>query len=192
MNYKILLLLLLSTNMCSGYIYSKCDFYNDLDTCIDNTLCQWCNITDKINITNTGICKPNTICLYNNTNCVSNNKLNNVCNVLDIFISLSLIFMLFGSIIYISYFSSNIINKYFYIPDDDLEGIRTRKKEKAIILTIINVLLFIPPIVLWILGSMIFLYYTIFLMLLIVLLTCTSTGNYIKKKKIKSGYVTIQ
>ena len=177
MTYKILLLLLF-TNICSGYIYTKCDFYDNVDTCIDNTICQWCSN----NITNVSTCKTNSICLYNNTDCVSNNKLNDVCNVLDIFISLSLIFMLFGSIIYISYFSSKIINKYFDIPNDNGDAIRTRKKEKAIILTIINVLLFIPPIVLWVIGSMIFLYYTIFLMLLIVLLTCTTTSNYIKKK----------
>jgi len=187
MTCKILLLLGL-INVCSGYIYSKCDFYNDLDTCIDNTLCQWCSN----NITNVSICKTNSDCLYNSTNCVSNNKLNNICNVLDIFISISLIFMLFGSIIYISYFSSQIINKYFDIPNDNGDAITTRKKEKAIILSIINVLLFIPPIVLWIIGSMIFLYYTIFLMLLIVLLTCTTTSNYIKKKKEKSRYVRIQ
>ena len=138
MTYKILLLLGL-INVCSGYIYSKCDFYNDLDTCIDNTLCQWCSN----NITNVSICKTNSDCLYNNTDCVSNNKLNNVCNVLDIFISISLIFMLFGSIIYISYFSSQIINKYFDIPNDNGDAITTRKKEKAIILSIINVLLFL-------------------------------------------------
>ena len=187
MNCKILLLLGL-INICCGNIYSKCDFYYNMDTCIDNTLCQWCTN----NITNISICKTNSECLYNSTECISNNQLREVCNVLDIFISISLIFMLFGSIIYISYFSSQIINKYFDIPYDNGEAIRTRKKEKAIILFIINVLLFSPPIVLWIIGSMIFLYYTIFLMLLIVLLTCTTTRQYIKKKNKKSRYTLIQ
>ena len=177
MNYKILLLLEL-INVCLGNIYSKCDFNYNMDTCIDNTLCQWCTN----NITNISICKTNTECLYNSTECISNNQLLEVCNVLDIFISISLIFMLFGSIIYISYFSKKIIDKYFDIPSDNGEAIRTRNKEKAIILTIINVLLFIPTIVLWIIGSMIFLYYTIFLMLLIVLLTFTTTKKFIKKK----------
>ena len=186
MNYKILLLLLF-TNVCSGHIYSRCDTYNDLDTCIDNPLCQWCTN----NITNVSICKTNTECLYNSSECISNNQLLEVCSVIDIFISLSLIFMLFGSIIYISYFSKQIIDNYFDIPSDNGEAIRTRNKEKAIILTIINVLLFSPPIVLWVIGSMIFLYYTIFLMLLIVLLTCTTTKKYIKKKNKKSVYTQI-
>ena len=190
MNYKILLLLLF-TNVCSGHIYSRCYTYNELDTCIDNPFCQWCNVTNKINMTKIGICKTNTDCLYNRTECISNNQLVKVCSVIDIFISLSLIFMLFGSIIYISYFSKQIIDKYFDIPSDNGDAIRIRSKEKALILFIINVLLFSPPIVLWEIGSMIFLYYTIFLMLLIVLLTCTTTRKYIKKKNKKSGYTQI-
>lgn len=187
MNYKILLLLLFS-NICSGHIYSRCDMYNELDTCIDNPFCQWCTI----NMTKIGICKTNTECLYNSTECISNNKLKQACNVVDIFISLSLIFMLFGSIFYVSYVSKLILDKYFDIPSDNGEAIRDRIKEKALILTIINVLLFIPPIILWIIGSMVFLYYTIFLMGLVVLLTCsTTTRKYIRKHNQKSAYTQI-
>ena len=72
------------------------------------------------------------------------------------------------------------------------EGERERVGDTARAIFIINVLLFSPPIVLWEIGSMIFLYYTIFLMLLIVLLTCTTTRKYIKKKNKKSGYTLIQ
>ena len=197
MNTKILLLLLF-TNVCLGNFYSKCDSYNELDICIDNPFCQWCNITNEQNmtneqnITNIGICKTNSECLYNSTECISNNKLRNVCNVVDIFISMSLVFMLFGSIFYVSYVSKLILNKYFDIPSTDGDGMRDRIKEKALILTIINVLLFIPPIILWILGSMLFLYYTIFLMGLVVLLTCsTTTKKYIIKNNKKSAYTQI-
>jgi hypothetical protein len=190
MNYKIFLLLL--TNLCLGDAYSSCDSYNELNTCIDNPFCQWCNVTKEQNMTNIGICKQNSECLYNSSECISNNKLNGVCNVVDIFISMSLVFMLFGSIFYVSYVSKLILDKYFDMPYDNGEAIRDRIKEKALILTIINVLLFIPPIILWIVGSMVFLYYTIFLMGLVVLLTCsTTTRKYIRKHNQKSAYTQI-
>ena len=69
---------------------------------------------------------------------------------------------------------------------------RERTKEKAIILTIINVLLFTPPIVFWIIGSVAFIYYSIIIMGLVVILSCsTITTKYIKKNKEKSAYTQI-
>ena len=199
MNTKLIIfnVLFLLTNLCQGHIYTRCDNYIQLDQCIDNPFCQWCNISNKTNITYitySSICKPNTECVYNNSECISNNKLNELCNLLDIFISLSLIFMLFGAMFYVSYFTKNLVDKYFDIPIDNGEAIIKRGKEKVMILLIVNILLFIPPIIFWIIGSMAFIYYSIFLMGLVLILTCstTTTKYYNKNKhKQKSAYTQI-
>jgi hypothetical protein len=94
---------------------------------------------------------------------------------------------------YISYIAKQIIDKYFDIPAiGNGEAMRERTKEKAIILTIINVLLFTPPLVFWIIGSVAFIYYSIIIMGLVVILSCSAiTTKYIKKNKEKSGYTQI-
>jgi len=94
---------------------------------------------------------------------------------------------------YISYCAKNILDKYFDIPSiGNGEAIIERTKEKAIILTIINVLLFSPPIIFWIIGSVAFIYYSLIIMCLIMILSCSTVSTkYIKKNKEKSAYTQI-
>jgi len=94
---------------------------------------------------------------------------------------------------YISYIAKQIIDKYFDIPSiGNGDGMRERTKEKAIILTIINVLLFSPPLVFWIIGNIAFIYYSLIIMSLVIILSCsTVTTKYVKKNKVKSAYTQI-
>jgi hypothetical protein len=94
---------------------------------------------------------------------------------------------------YISYIAKQIIDKYFDIPSiGNGDGLRERTKEKAIILTIINVLLFTPPLVFWIVGSIAFIYYSLIIMSLVIILSCSKlTTKYVKKNKVKSAYTQI-
>ena len=130
----------------------------------------------------------NTQCFYNNTECVSSSQLNYMCSLFDFFIIVGLLFILFSSMVYISYIAKQIIDKYFDIPAiGNGEAMRERTKEKAIILTIINVLLFTPPIVFWIIGNIAFIYYSLIIMGLVVLLSCsTVTTKYVKKRRLKA------
>jgi hypothetical protein len=186
-----------------------CQQFNSLSSCIDNPLCQWCNTTTNININllgnnsvangtnsvtnvnSSGSCNMNTQCFYNNTECVS--QLNYMCSLLNFFLMIGLLFILFSSMFYISYIAKNILDKYFDIPSiGNGEAIRERTKEKAIILTIINVLLFSPPIIFWIIGNIAFIYYSLIIMCLVMILSCsTVTTKYVKKNKEKSAYTQI-
>ena len=62
-------------------MYLGCDEYMDINSCIDNSFCQWCNVNTTIyniktsNFNTPGVCKPNTECLYNSTECISNNHI---------------------------------------------------------------------------------------------------------------------
>jgi len=203
--------LLYFANLCSGKMYSSCDEYQTLNSCIDNSFCQWCNVNTTISnaitnaITNTkynnaihnnsGVCKTNTECVYNSTECISNNQIAEVCNVLDFFVTLSLIFMLFGSIFYVSYFTKSVLDKYFDIPSDNGEAIHDRKEAKAFLLILINMLLFVPPIILWLINKVIFVYYTIIVMGIVILLSFTTItkkyNKYNKKNNQKSAYTQI-
>ena len=188
-----------------------CQQFNSLSSCIDNPLCQWCNTTintntnllDNISVTNgnysvtnvnnSGTCNLNTQCFYNNTECVSSSQLNYMCSLLNFFLMMGLLFILFSSMFYISYIAKQIIDKYFDIPSiGNGDGMRERTKEKAIILTIINVLLFSPPLVFWIIGNIAFIYYSLIIMSLVIILSCsTVTTKYVKKNKVKSAYTQI-
>ena len=90
--------------------------------------------------------------------------------------------------------TANVVaSVYFDIPSiGNGEGMRERTKEKAIILTIINVLLFTPPLVFWIIGNIAFIYYSLIIMSLVIILSCsTVTTKYVKKNKVKSAYTQI-
>lgn len=177
--------LFLLFTLCNAELYEFCDNYKSLDTCINNPLCQWCNTT--IN----GTCSSNTQCFYNNTQCITNYDFNVMCSLLNIFFISSLLFILFGSIAYISYFTKTLLDKYFYTPNND--GLKDRRKIKLLILTIVNILLFSPLIIFWIIGSIGFIYYYIFIMFMIILLSCTVTTKKIYKsnKSNKSAYIQI-
>jgi len=183
-----------------------CQQFNSLSSCIDNPLCQWCNTTTNTNllgnysvthslynVNNSGTCNINTQCFYNNTECVSSSQLNYMCSLLNFFLIMGLFFILFSSMFYISYIAKQIIDKYFDIPSiGNGDGMRERTKEKAIILTIINVLLFSPPLVFWIIGNIAFIYYSLIIMSLVIILSCsTVTTKYVKKNKVKSAYTQI-
>jgi hypothetical protein len=190
-----LYLIFLFINLCSANV---CQQFNSLSSCIDNPICQWCNSTTSRNNetlkgNSSGTCNMNTQCFYNNTECVSSSQLDYLCSLFNFFLMMGLLFILFSSMFYISYIAKQIIDKYFDIPAiGNGEAMRERTKEKAIILTIINVLLFTPPIVFWIIGSVAFIYYSIIIMGLVVILSCsTITTKYIKKNKEKSAYTQI-
>ena len=194
MNYQLnrldkLFTILYFANLCSAEIYTMCDQYNNLNSCIDNSFCQWCTLNYSNTTLNTtpntyGICKPNTECLYNSTECISNNQTAEICNILDFFVSICLLFILFSSICYISYFTKKILDKHFDISNDNGDGIQDRKEAKAFLLIIINMLLFVPPIVLWIINKYVFIYYSLSIMGLIILLSFTTiTKKYTKYSK---------
>jgi hypothetical protein len=193
--YLILLFINLANlaNVSSAHV---CEQFNSLSSCIDNPICQWCNSTtselSEISGNSSGTCNMNTQCFYNNTECVSSKQLDYVCSLFNIFIMLGLLFILFSSMFYISFVAKKILDKYFDIPSDNGEAIRERIKEKALILTIINVLLFTPPIIFWIIGSIAFIYYSLIIMGLVMILSCSNiTTKYIKKNKEKSAYTQI-
>lgn len=193
-----LYLIFLFINVTTKVNAHVCQQFNSLSSCIDNPICQWCNsTTSRTNETlkgnSSGTCNMNTQCFYNNTECVSSIQLDYMCSLFNFFIMMGLLFILFSSMFYISYIAKQIIDKYFDIPAiGNGEAMRERTKEKAIILTIINVLLFTPPIVFWIIGSVAFIYYSIIIMGLVVILSCsTITTKYVKKNKIKSAYTQI-
>jgi hypothetical protein len=193
-------LILLFINLANMAIVASahvCEQFDSLSSCIDNPICQWCNTTTNINTkllgNSSGTCNMNTQCFYNNTECVSSKQLDYICSLFNIFIMLGLLFILFSSMFYISYIAKSILDKYFDIPSiGNGEAIRERTKEKAIILTIINVLLFTPPIIFWIIGSIAFIYYSLIIMGLVMILSCSNiTTKYIKKNKVKSAYTQI-
>ena len=190
---------LLFFNLANLVNANVCEQFDSLNSCIDNPICQWCNSTSgggnssdySGNIR--GTCNMNTQCLYNNTECVNSRQLNYMCSLLNFFLLTCLFFILFASMFYISYGVKNILDKYFDIPSiGNGEAIIERTKEKAIILTIINVLLFSPPIIFWIIGNIAFIYYSIIIMCLVMIVSCSNvTNKYIKKKKEKSAYTQI-
>jgi hypothetical protein len=186
-----LYLILLFINLANANV---CEQFNSLSSCINNPICQWCNSTSSGNSSgnSSGTCNMNTQCFYNNTECVSSKQLDYMCSLVNFFLMAGLFFILFASMFYISYVAKNILDKYFDIPSDNGEAIRERTKEKAIILTIINVLLFTPPIIFWIIGTIAFIYYSLIIMTLVMILSCsTVTTKYIKKNKEKSAYTQI-
>lgn len=193
-------LILLFINLANLAIVDSahvCEQFDSLSSCIDNPICQWCNTTSNINTklfgNNSGTCNMNTQCFYNNTECISSKQLDYLCSLFNIFIMLGLLFILFSSMFYISYIAKSILDKYFDIPSiGNGEAIKERTTEKAIILTIINVLLFTPPIIFWIIGSIAFIYYSLIIMGLVMILSCSNiTTKYIKKNKVKSAYTQI-
>ena len=193
-------LILLFINLANLAIVASahvCEQFDSLSSCIDNPICQWCNTTTNINTkllgNSSGTCNMNTQCFYNNTECVSSSQLNYMCSLLNFFLIMGLFFILFSSMFYISYIAKQIIDKYFDIPAiGNGEAMRERTKEKAIILTIINVLLFTPPLVFWIIGNIAFIYYSLIIMSLVIILSCSSvTTKYVKKNKEKSAYTQI-
>jgi len=169
-----------------GKMYSSCNHHRDTHNCIKNPLCRWCNISNSTtNIT--GVCNPNTQCFYNNSNCISNNEFNYVCNVFNVFLVMSLLFIVVACNLYISYNTKKILDKYFDnykdINDDGIHNNHTYKyREKTLILTIINVLLFVPPLLFWIIDSVAFLYYFICVMSLVSIMYCSFLTKNIYRK----------
>lgn len=168
----------LSTSYSNAHMYNTCSKLKTLNKCIDNPFCQWCNTT------NTSICRANTQCFYNSTECVSSNSFNNMCFVLNFFMNLALLFILLASINYISLFTKNILDSYLDIPNTNGEGLQMRTHQKGLILTIINLLLFVPPIVFWFIGNIAFLYYFMFIMVLILIMGCSEKTTYYYKYKV--------
>ena len=185
------LIVFLLAQMTSGHVFSSCHIHTDKYKCLNNDFCQWCNNTDKTsNITN--ICRPNTKCLYNNNGCEVNTKHKNVCMTITIFVNLALLFILIVSLVYISNFIRRILNSYFYESTIIHEGVSTHVKQKALVLTIVDSLLFIPPVIFWFIGSVAFLYWFMFIMTLVLILSCSeSTYKTYNKKEVKSQYTQI-
>ena len=178
-------------NTVYGRIYPRCYHYKTLDNRIYNDFCQWCNISDhKHNSSITNMtqykCMPYSKCLDNN-NCITNNKHNNVCLILNIFANFVLIFILMYSIIYISTVSSMIIKKH--INNNRVDGITTRNSDVRYLTALINLLLFGPLLIFWVLGKFLFVYYFLFIMLMVIFVSCTAQLK--KTKESKSGYSAI-
>ena len=170
-------------------IYPRCYHFKTLDSCIYNDFCQWCNTSD-VSINRTNIteykCIPNSNC-FENSNCIRKHRYNNMCITLNIFLNFVLIFILIYSVLYISTISSLIINKY--TNDNKNDGIITRSADKRFLIILINLLLFGPLLIFWLLGKLMFVYYFIFIMILVIFV---STASQLKKKSInKSGYTSI-
>ena len=176
--------------LTNAHLYNGCDNYNELETCIENSLCQWCN-NSVYNKTTIGMCRTNTQCFYNSTECITNNNLNFICSLMNIFYNIGLLFILLFSILYVSFFMKKVLDNYFDIPNN-IDGIRDRTKIKVILLTIVNILLFSPLIIFWILGSLIFIYYYLFIMGAIILLSCSLTTTTLFNYKNKKKYTQIK
>lgn len=174
-----------------SHIYDNCESLNKQSKCLETPFCQWCNNTKMGN--NSYKCIPNTKCFYDNNDCVTNTKYDRLCVMLNIFTNLSLLFILFASMIYISSFTRTILDNYFNISEYNGEALSERYKQKALILMIVNMLLFCPPIIFWIIGSIAFMYYFMFIMVLIIILSCSETTNkyYKKNKNKKNSYEQI-
>jgi len=178
MNLSIFIFLsFISVN--NAHIYSTCEEYNNLNSCIMNPLCQWCN-SSNTTLNTSGICHPNTNCFYNNSNCISNNDFNYVCDVFYVFFIMSMLFVLICCNLYISYNTKKILDKYF--DDKQNDAINERYKEKALIITIINILLFVPPLIFWIIGSIAFIYYFICIISLVSFMYCSMITTNVSKK----------
>lgn len=175
--------------LTNAHIYNVCDNYNELDTCINNPLCQWCNNSTS-NKTTIGQCRINTQCFYNNTACITNNNVTLICSLMNLFFMLGLLFILLFSILYVSFFTKNLLDNYFDIPNS-IDGIRDRTKIKSTLLAIVNILLFSPLIIFWILDSIIFIYYYIFIMAAIILLSFSITTKKLYNYKKKKSYTQI-
>ena len=170
-------------------IYPRCYHFKTLDNCIYNDFCQWCNTTNNyLNNTNSTEyrCIPNSNC-FQNSNCIRKHKYNNMCVVLNIFFNFVLIFILIYSVLYISTISSLIIKKYTNDNKDD--GIITRSADKNFLIILINLLLFGPLLIFWLLGKLMFVYYFIFIMILVIFV---SSASQLKRRRLnKSGYTSI-
>ena len=179
--YLFILLCVSFISNSYGQMYSSCNHHSDSYNCIKNPLCRWCNISNSTsNIT--GICNPNTQCFYNNSNCISNNDFNYICNVINVFMIMSLLFIVIACNLYISYNTKQILDKYFDnykdINEDGIIISHTYKfREKSLIIIIINVLLFVPPLIFWIIDSVAFFYYFMCIMSLVSIMYC----NFLKK-----------
>ena len=192
--FPLFLLFINNIYLTKAHLYNVCDNYNELEMCIDNPLCQWCNnsvYNTTSNKTTIGQCRINTQCFYNNTACITNNNLTLVCSLMNIFYKLGLLFILLFSIFYISFFTKKLLDNYFDIPNN-IDGIRDRTKIKVILLTIVNILLFSPLIIFWILGSLIFIYYYLFIMCFIIVLSCSITTKKIYSYKNKNTYIQLK
>ena len=187
----ILLGLMSVLGLTNGRIYPRCYHYKTLDKCIYNDFCQWCNSSvhkhnSSVNNMTQYKCMPYSKCLDNN-NCITNNKHNNVCMTLNIFVNFVLIFILMYSIIYISTVSSMIIKKH--INNNRVDAITTRNSDVRYLTVLINLLLFGPLIIFWVLGKFLFVYYFLFIMLMVIFVSCT--GQLKKTSESKSGYIAI-
>ena len=189
---KKLIPIFLFITITRAHIYNGCDI-NTQNRCLDKPYCQWCNNTKLDNISYS--CRLNTKCFYDNKDCVTNIKFDRMCLFLTIFTNMVLLFILLCSICYISNLTRKIIDRYFDIPENNGEALSERYKEKALILTIVNMLLFVPSIVFWVMGNITFMYYFMFIMVLIIILGCSETTNkyyrYNKKINKKSVYEQI-
>ena len=173
------------------HVFSGCHLHTEKYKCLNNDFCQWCNNTDKSsNITN--ICRPNTKCLINNNGCEVNTKHKAVCMTIALFVNLALLFILLVSLVYISNFIRRTLDNYFHETTVGSEGIGTYVKQKALILTVVDSLLFIPPVIFWFLGNIAFLYWFMFIMCLVLILSCSETTyKTYNKKEITSQYTQI-
>ena len=191
-NFTVFLLLILNNaDLTNSHLYNVCENYNQLDLCIENPLCQWCNISNNNSTNSTiGICRTNTQCFYNNTACITNNNVTLICSLMNLFFMLGLLFILLFSILYVSFFTKNLLDNYFDIPNS-IDGIRDRTKIKSTLLAIVNILLFSPLIIFWILDSIIFIYYYIFIMAAIILLSFSITTKKLYNYKKKKSYTQI-
>lgn len=173
------------------HVFSGCHLHTEKYKCLNNDFCQWCNNTDKSsNITN--ICRPNTKCLINNNGCEVNTKHKAVCMTIALFVNLALLFILLVSLVYISNFIRRTLDNYFHETTVGSEGIGNYVKQKALILTVVDSLLFIPPVIFWFLGNIAFLYWFMFIMCLVLILSCSETTyKTYNKKEITSQYTQI-
>ena len=198
LNLLISLLLFTNLNFTDARVYGKCSNHLIKKKCLNDGMCQWCNHTKTIisnNITRniTGVCSINTKCLYNDSNCINSSKFKAMCVTVNIFFSLCLIFILLASMIYISSFTKRVLNNYYnnitVVNSNIHDGINDYVKQKALIITIVDLFVFVPPVIFWCIGSIAFLYWFIFIMMIVILLSCSETTNdYYKRKVEKSSY----
>ena len=185
------LIVFLFIQIAGAHVFSTCHTHDERSKCLANDFCQWCNSTD-MSLNRTHICRPNTKCLFSNNECEVNNKHQRICMTINIFMNLSMFFILIVSLLYISHFTKRALDRYYAVATASEDGIETHLKQKALVLTIVDSLLFVPPLIFWIMGSIAFVYWFIFIMCLVLILSCSETTyKTYNKKEIKSQYSQI-
>jgi hypothetical protein len=175
--FHLLLFLLINTVNAKYYRFTDCENIDNKDSCIDATICKWCN-----NSYNNGTyCNSISTCEMKDDSCSYNEDFNYEleCTLVSVLFYLCLTFGYIGSMIIIYDITRKVL-KQENVPDNTIKSINTI----IFILTTtpLFVTFFVKPIVFYIM-------FVSYMISSVLILCCVSIKN---KKKEKEGYETIK